>query len=55
VFLETAHPPTKFLDVVEAVIKEEQPLPEQIQSVMGKEKESVVISTYEDLKAFLLK
>ena len=54
VFLETAHP-TKFLDVVEAVIKEEQPLPEQIQSVMGKEKESVVISTYEDLKAFLLK
>ncbi|MFI0428910.1 threonine synthase [Mariniflexile sp. HMF6888] len=53
VFLETAHP-TKFLDVVEAVIKEEQPLPEQIQSVMGKEKESVVISTYEDLKAFLL-
>lgn len=54
VFLETAHP-TKFLDVVEAVIKEEQPLPEQIQSVMGKEKESIVISTYEDLKAFLLK
>lgn len=54
VFLETAHP-TKFLDVVEAVIKEEQPLPEQIQSVMGKEKESVVISTYEDLKGFLLK
>lgn len=54
VFLETAHP-TKFLDVVEAVIKEEQPLPEQIQSVMGKEKESVVISTYEDLKFFLLK
>ncbi|HEX9602092.1 MAG TPA: threonine synthase [Mariniflexile sp.] len=54
VFLETAHP-TKFLDVVEEVIKEEQPLPEQIQSVMGKEKESVVISTYEDLKGFLLK
>ncbi|GAA3655681.1 threonine synthase [Flavivirga jejuensis] len=53
VFLETAHP-TKFLDVVEEVIKEEQPLPEQIQSVMGKEKVSVEISTYEDLKAFLL-
>jgi threonine synthase len=53
VFLETAHP-TKFLDVVEAVIKEKQPLPEQIQSVMDKKKESVVISTYEDLKAFLL-
>jgi threonine synthase len=54
VFLETAHP-TKFLDVVEAVIKEEQPLPEQIQSVMGKDKVAVKISTYEDLKMFLLK
>jgi threonine synthase len=54
VFLETAHP-TKFLDVVEDVIKEKQPLPEQIQSVMGKEKEAVSISTYEDLKHFLLK
>ncbi|MCB4808388.1 threonine synthase [Tamlana sp. 62-3] len=53
VFLETAHP-TKFLDVVEEVIKEEQPLPEQIKSVMGKEKEATVISTYEDLKQFLL-
>ena len=53
VFLETAHP-TKFLDVVEEVIKEEQPLPEQIQDVMGKEKESVIISTYDELKVFLL-
>lgn len=54
VFLETAHP-TKFLNVVEDVIKKEQPLPEQIQSVMGKEKVAVRISTYDDLKAFLLK
>ena len=54
VFLETAHP-TKFLDVVEAVIKEKQPLPEQIQSVIHKEKVSIEISTYEDLKAYLLK
>jgi len=53
VFLETAHP-TKFLDVVEEVIQEKQPLPEQIQSVMGKEKVSVKISTYDELKAFLL-
>ncbi|GAL67132.1 threonine synthase [Jejuia pallidilutea] len=53
VFLETAHP-TKFLDVVEDVIDKKQPLPKQIQSVMGKEKKSTVISTYEDLKAFLL-
>ncbi len=52
-FLETAHP-TKFLDVVEEVIKEKQLLPEQIQAVMGKEKESVLVSTYEDLKSFLL-
>ncbi|AUP77460.1 threonine synthase [Flavivirga eckloniae] len=54
VFLETAHP-TKFLDVVEEVIKEEQPLPEQIQAVMGKEKVALEISTYEDLKSYLLK
>ncbi|OBQ52540.1 threonine synthase [Tamlana sp. s12] len=54
VFLETAHP-TKFLDVVEDVIKEEQPLPEQIQAVMGKEKEATLVSSYEDLKTFLLK
>ncbi len=53
VFLETAHP-TKFLDVVEDVIKEEQPLPEQIQSVMDKDKESFKIGNYEELKAFLL-
>ncbi|TBN06588.1 threonine synthase [Hyunsoonleella flava] len=53
VFLETAHP-TKFLDVVEDVIKEKQPLPKQIQSVMGKAKEASSISIYEDLKSFLL-
>ncbi|MBC3758920.1 threonine synthase [Hyunsoonleella sp. SJ7] len=53
VFLETAHP-TKFLDVVEEVIRQEQSLPEQIQSVMGKEKESTIISAYEELKHFLL-
>ncbi|GAA4969075.1 threonine synthase [Algibacter aquimarinus] len=53
VFLETAHP-TKFLDVVIEVIKEEQPLPKQIQEVMGREKESIGISNYEGLKDFLL-
>ena len=53
VFLETAHP-TKFLDVVEEVIKEKQPLPEQIQSVMGGEKIAFSISTYNHLKDFLL-
>ena len=52
VFLETAHP-TKFLDVVEAVIPEKVPLPEQIQSVIHKEKVSIKIDTYEDLKRHL--
>ncbi|WP_340156151.1 threonine synthase [uncultured Winogradskyella sp.] len=54
VFLETAHP-TKFLDVVEDVIKKTLPLPSQIEAVMDKEKVSIEVSSYEDLKAFLLK
>ena len=54
VFLETAHP-TKFLNIVEEVISEKQPLPSQIETVIHKQKESVKISTYNDLKKFLLK
>ena len=54
VFLETAHP-TKFLDVVEEVIKKKQALPKQIQSVMGKVKKSIKIKTYNELNSFLLK
>ncbi|APY00001.1 threonine synthase [Lacinutrix venerupis] len=54
VFLETAHP-TKFLDVVEEVIEEKQPLPKQIQAVIGKTKEATKISSYKELKNFLLK
>lgn len=53
VFLETAHP-VKFLDVVEEVIPEKQPLPEQIKAVIDKEKQTVKIQTYDDLKSFLL-
>jgi threonine synthase len=53
VFFETAHP-TKFLDIVEAVVKKEQVLPPQIKSVMGKIKEATTIVTYEDLKHYLL-
>ena len=53
VFLETAHP-TKFLDVVENTIKTEIPLPEQIQAVMGQEKQAIKIASYNELKAFLL-
>ena len=54
VFLETAHP-TKFLDVVEDVIKENIVLPPQILSVMDKKKKATKISSYEELKRFLLK
>ncbi len=54
VFLETAHP-TKFLDVVEDVIKENIELPPQILSVMDKNKKATKISSYEELKSFLLK
>lgn len=54
VFLETAHP-TKFLDVVEDVIKENIELPPQILSVMDIKKKATKISSYEELKRFLLK
>ena len=54
VFLETAHP-TKFLDVVEEVVKKKQALPSQIQSVIGKVKKSIEIKTYDELKSYLLK
>jgi len=53
VFLETAHP-TKFLDIVEDTIRENIDLPEQILSVMDKKKKSVKISSYQELKDFLL-
>ncbi|RNC86359.1 MAG: threonine synthase [Winogradskyella sp.] len=53
VFLETAHP-TKFLDVVEDVIETKVALPEQIQSVIDKEKISIKISDYESFKELLL-
>lgn len=53
VFLETAHP-TKFLDVVEDTIRENIDLPEQILKVMDKKKKSIKISTYNELKRYLL-
>lgn len=54
VFLETAHP-TKFLDVVEDVIRENVDLPPQIEAVMNKEKVAITVNSYEELKRFLLK
>jgi threonine synthase len=53
VFLETAHP-TKFLDVVEDVIRENVDLPPQIEAVMDKDKVAIAISSYDELKGFLL-
>ncbi|MCK0110518.1 threonine synthase [Flavobacteriaceae bacterium S0825] len=53
VFLETAHP-TKFLDVVEEVINTKIDLPPQIEAVMGKEKASIIIDAYKDLKNYLI-
>jgi threonine synthase len=52
IFLETAHP-IKFLDVVEPALNIKLPIPTQIESVLNKEKDSVKIKTYEELKTFL--
>ena len=54
IFLETAHP-IKFLDVVKDTLHLELPLPPQIRKVMNKEKVSLPVTTYVDLKEFLLK
>ena len=52
-FLETAHP-IKFSDIVEANLNIKIPIPHQIQSVLNKEKKSISIKTYDDLKRELL-
>jgi threonine synthase len=52
VFLETAHP-IKFPETVEPLLGIKLEIPEQIKSVLGKEKKSVKISSYEELKNFL--
>ena len=54
IFLETAHP-VKFLDVVEPVIQKRIPFPPQIEEIMDRKKVADSISTYDELKAFLLK
>ncbi len=54
VFLETAHP-VKFLDIVEETLPVKVAIPEQIKKVIDKEKVAIKASSYEDLKAFLLK
>ncbi|MBE7692759.1 threonine synthase [Tenacibaculum finnmarkense] len=52
IFLETAHP-VKFLEVVESTLNVKIAIPEQIKSVMDKEKTAIKMSTYNDLKNFL--
>ena len=51
-FLETAHP-IKFLDIVEPVLNVKLEIPKQIESVLGKEKVSIKIKSFDDLKDFL--
>ena len=53
IFLETAHP-VKFLDVVEPVLNETIEYPQQILDVIDKEKISTKISTYNELKSYLI-
>ncbi len=54
IFLETAHP-VKFLNIVEDTLGVSLEIPPQIQKVMDKEKYATSITTYQDLKAYLLK
>ena len=53
VFLETAHP-IKFLDVVEPILNFQISIPSQIESVLRKDKIKIPITSYEDLKRFLI-
>ncbi|WP_158976396.1 threonine synthase [Cellulophaga sp. L1A9] len=53
IFLETAHP-VKFLDIVEDTIKENLDIPKKIIKQMNKKKKSIKISSYEELKKFLI-
>lgn len=52
-FLETAHP-VKFLPVLDKTIADSIEIPEQIKSVIDKEKIAKEITTYKELKDFLL-
>ncbi|MCM4158739.1 threonine synthase [Antarcticibacterium flavum] len=54
VFLETAHP-VKFADTVKEATGREIEIPSAIADIMNSEKKAEKISTYEDLKSFLLR
>ena len=53
VFLETAHP-VKFFDSVNKTLKLEVAIPERLKDTLSKEKISVPIKNYSELKAYLL-
>ena len=53
VFLETAHA-VKFLDTVEEVIGQKVEIPKEILALLHKDKKSLQIHSYEDLKGYLL-
>ncbi|MCF4102698.1 threonine synthase [Gillisia sp. M10.2A] len=52
-FLETAHP-VKFLETVESVIGSKLEIPPTINAILNKQKKSIGIKDYTDLKAYLL-
>lgn len=52
IFLETAHP-VKFLETVEDALPIKLTIPDQINAVIDKQKHSISISSYEDLKHYL--
>ncbi|TDQ31038.1 threonine synthase [Zeaxanthinibacter enoshimensis] len=53
IFLETAHP-IKFRDVVEDTLNTELEVPKQIKAVLDKDKTSIPVKTYEELRSYLL-
>ena len=53
VFLETAHP-VKFIDTVEKTLKMKLPIPERLKETLSKEKVSIHIKDYSELRSYLL-
>ncbi len=53
IFLETAHP-CKFLDVVESTLKLSLKVPENVKALFSRSKRYTDISTYEELKSYLI-
>ena len=53
VFLETAHP-VKFLDSLNKTLKLEVEIPEKLKDTLSKEKTSIPIKDYSELKSYLL-